>query len=194
MTRLRAGRLDGGPTGASALASADVPQPSNGVVADIGAPMAEAAVLGCVLRGRSPDAVRLLSQLTQDDWSVPVHAHVAAAATTLLQRGEPADPVTVLGQLRRQGTEAATTAAKDAGVLLIDLCQAAPALDAGHFYVRIVLEHSYRRRTQQAAVALLQACTSESIDGLRALVEREAASMTCSWLRVQALWRPPTTR
>ena len=63
----------------------------------IGEPLAEAAVLGCLLRGRPEQARSVLDVLDQDCWSVPQHAHVAAAARALLARGEPVDPVTVLG-------------------------------------------------------------------------------------------------
>ncbi len=54
--------------------------------------------------------------------------------------------MTVLGQLRRQGTENARTDSRDAGVLLVELCQAAPCVGNAGYYLRIVLEHAYRRR------------------------------------------------
>ena len=71
---------------------------------DLGEPMAEAAVLGCLLRTTSEHAAALLGAFVDEDLTVPQHRHVAAAARALLEQGHPIDPVTVLGQLRRQGT------------------------------------------------------------------------------------------
>ncbi len=93
----------------------------------LGEPLAEAAVLGYLLRTTSEHAAALLGAFVDEDLTVPQHRHVAAAARALLAHGHPVDPVTVLGQLRRQGTENARTDSRDAGVLLIELCQAAPA-------------------------------------------------------------------
>jgi replicative DNA helicase len=152
----------------------------------LGEPLAEAAALGCVLRG-GPDVAReVLSRLTPGDWTVPVHAHVAAAASALLSRGEPVDPVTVLGQLRRGGLENARTASRDAGVLLIELCQGAPTTSSAGHYVRIVLEHSYRRRAQQAAIRLQQAAETGSLKDLSAVIDREHAALTTCRQRIEA--------
>ena len=140
---------------------------------ELGEPLAEAAVLGCALQ-TTPDRARaLLAGLGEQDFTVPQHGHIAAAITALLGRGEPVDPVTVLGQLRRQGLEHAGTASKDAGVLLLELCQSAPTVGSGSFYARIVLEHSYRRRVQRAAVRLLQGAGYLPMADLADLVTRE---------------------
>lgn len=144
----------------------------------LGEPVAEAAVLGCLLRATSTQARMLLTLLTDEDFSVPAHAHVAAAARTLLQQGEPVDPVTVLGQLRRQGIENARTASKDAGVLLIELYQAGPCTGNALYYARIVLEHGYRRRTQQAALRLLAAAGTAAMERLHDLVDHERDALT----------------
>jgi replicative DNA helicase len=47
-------------------------------------------------------------------------------------------------------------------VLLVELCQGAPCTSSVRHYVRIVLEHSYRRRAQQAAARLQQASEAGS--------------------------------
>ena len=86
-----------------------------------GEPLAEAAVLGCLLRTTREYVAALLGALVDEDLTVPQHWHVASAARALLEQGQPIDPVTVLGQLRRHGTENARTASRDAGVLLIGL-------------------------------------------------------------------------
>ena len=152
----------------------------------IGEPLAEAAVLGCVLRATSEQARAVLGLLDEDCWSVPQHAHVAAAARTLLARGEPVDPVTVLGQLRRQGTENARTASREAGVFLVELCEAAPSVsNAGH-YARIVLEHAYRRRVQAAALRLLDAADTEDLTDLCRLVDDEHAAVSRAGHRAAA--------
>lgn len=144
----------------------------------IGEPLAEAAVLGCVLRAGPEQARALLSLLDGDCWSVPQHAHVAAAARALLARGEPVDPVTVLGQLRRQGAESARTADRDAGVLLVELCQAAPCVSHAGHYARIVLEHAYRRRVERAALRLQQAAETADLTDLCELVDAEHTALS----------------
>jgi replicative DNA helicase len=145
---------------------------------DLGEPLAEAAVLGCLLRTHRQHAAALLGAFTDEDLTVPQHRHVAAAARVLLEQGHPIDPVTVLGQLRRQGSENARTDHRDAGVLLVGLCQAAPCVSNASHYLRIVLEHSYRRRAQQAAARLLQAAEAGTLTALHELVECEHRALT----------------
>lgn len=154
---------------------------------EVGEPLAEAAVLGCLLRTTRAHAAALLSAFVDEDLTVPQHRHVAAAARALLeQQGHPIDPVTVLGQLRRQGTEHARTASRDAGVLLVELCQAAPSIsNAGH-YLRIVLEHAYRRRAQQTAGRLLQAAETGPLAALHDLVDHEHRALTAAHRRTTA--------
>jgi len=164
------------------------------VLAELGEPLAEAAVLGCALQTTPQHARALLAGLAEQDFTVPQHAHIAAAITVLLGRGEPVDPVTVLGQLRRQGLEHAGTASKDAGVLLLELCQGAPTVASGSFYARIVLEHSYRRRVQRAAVRLLQGAGHLPLADLADLVSREHHGITAQHRRATTPSRttPPT--
>ncbi len=167
-------------------APSPAPVPAGAQPIVIGEPLAEAAVLGCVLRATSEQARAVLGLLDEDCWSVPQHAHVAAAARALLARGEPVDPVTVLGQLRRQGVENARTASRDAGVFLVELCEAAPSVsNAGH-YARIVLEHAYRRRVQAAAVRLLDAADTADLTDLGRLVDDEHAAVTRAGHRAAA--------
>lgn len=158
---------------------ADRPGPATSVgPAGIGEPLAEAAVLGCLLRTTRAHAAGLLAELADEDFTVPQHRHVARAARTLLARGEPVDPVTVLGQLRRQGLEDARTTSTSTGVLLVELCEAAPAVGSAGYYARIVVEHSYRRRVQQAAARLLDAAQHASLAALAELIVREHAGIT----------------
>ncbi len=161
---------------------------------ELGEPLAEAAVLGCALQSTPQHARALLAGLAEQDFTVAQHAHIAAAITVLLGRGEPVDPVTVLGQLRRQGLEHAGTASKDAGVLLLELCQGAPTVASGSFYARIVLEHSYRRRVQRAAVRLLQGAGHLPLSDLAELVSREHHGITAQHRRATTPTRttPPS--
>ncbi len=153
---------------------------------EVGEPLAEAAVLRCLLRTDRQHAAALLAAFVDEDLTVPQHRHVAAAARVLLEQGHPIDPVTVLGQLRRQGTENARTASRDAGVLLVELCQAAPSVSNVGHYLRIVLEHAYRRRAQQTAARLLQAAETGSVTALHDLVEREHRALTAAHRRTTA--------
>ena len=150
---------------------------SDPIPCDLGEPLAEAAVLGCLLRTTAKHAAALLAAFVDEDLTVPQHPHVAAAARALLEQGHPIDPVTVLGQLRCQGSENARTASRDAGVLLVELCQAAPSVTSAGHYLRIVLEHAYRRRAQQTATRLLQAAETGSLTALHDLVEREHTAL-----------------
>ncbi len=156
----------------------------------LGEPLAEAALLGCVLRGSLTQARTLLEQLDDSDWVVPEHAHVAAAARVLLEHGQPVDPVTVLGQLRRSGLENAQTASRATAVLLVELCAAAPAISSADHYARIVREHAYRRRAQQAATRLLQAADSGSLDALAALIRDEYEALVQHHQRISGT-QPP---
>ena len=152
----------------------------------LGEPLAEAAVLGCLLQTTAAHARQVLGRLTEQDWSVPQHAHVAQAIRALLEGGVPVDPVTVLGQLRRQGLENAHTASTDAGVLLLELCQSAPTIASANHYTHIVLEHSYRRRVQTAALRLLRAAEHAPLDALTDLISAEHDAITNQQQRLAA--------
>ena len=156
------------------------------VGAPLGAPLAEAALLGCLLQTTPAHGREVMARLTEQDWSVPQHAHVPQAIRVLLEDGAPVDPVTVLGQLRRQGLEKAHTASRDAGVLLLELCQSAPTIASASHYTRIVLEQSYRRRVQTAALWLLRAAEHASFDALTDLTHAEHDAITNQQQRLAA--------
>ena len=157
----------------------------------LGAPLAEAAVLGCLLQTTPAHARQVLARLIEQDWTVPQHAHVAQAIGVLLERALPVDPVTVLGQLRRHGLDNAHTAYRDAGVLLLELCQTAPTIAHASHYTRIVLEHSYRRRIQTAALRLLRAAEHASLDALTDLITAEHEGVTAEQRRRRSPRRFP---
>ena len=183
---------------ATGLVSAGAPEPAGPagewapLAEPLGEPLAEAAVLGCLLQTTAAHARQVLARLTEQDWSVPQHAHVAQAIRALLEQGAPVDPVTVLGQLRRQGLENAHTASRDAGVLLLELCQSAPTIASASHYTQIVLEHSYRRRVQSAALRLLRAAEHAPLDTLTDLITAEHEAVTNAQRRLAAA--APATR
>ena len=84
--------------GANAAATAGRSDPT---WSQLGEPLAEAAVLGCLLRTTSEHAAALLGAFVDEDLTIPQHRDVAAAARALLEQGHPIDPVTVLGAHRR---------------------------------------------------------------------------------------------
>ena len=176
-----------GPAGDAELAG-----PVGEGAAPLGEPLAEAAVLGCLLQTTAAHARQVMARLTEQDWSVPQHAHVAHAIRALIEQGAPVDPVTVLGQLRRQGLDNAHTASTDAGVLLVELCQSAPTIASADHYTRIVLEHSYRRRVQSAALRLLRAAEHAPLDTLTDLISAEHAAIATQQQRLAAA--APATR
>lgn len=141
-------------------------------------PLAEAAVLGCLLATTPTHTAQLLEVLEEEDFTVPAHRHVLTAIRHLAGRREPVDPVTVLGQLRRQGSDTASTASRSAAVLLITLRESAPAVGSASYYTRILCEHTYRRRIQQAAVRLLQAAEHADLGTLHTLTEHEHDAVT----------------
>jgi len=139
----------------------------------VGCPEAEAAVLGALLRMPHTDAVALADRLEPDDFVDPRHRAVFGAVTDLLAEGVAADPVLVLGELRRSGAERSMTCDRSAGVYLFDLLAAAPAVvNAGH-YSRIVIEHRVRRRLHEAAERLSQVAGSSSLGLVREIVQSE---------------------
>lgn len=160
-----------------------------GSPAEVGCPEAEAAVLGCVLHLPAGQARALVDRLEVEDFADPRHRGVLAAARALLQRGEPADPVTVLGELRRCGLEASFAADRSAGVFLVDLYAAAPAVASAGHYLRVVLEHGWRRRVLEAGVRLQQAAGQSAVEDLHQLVCDELGAI----LHVRQRYAPSLT-
>ncbi len=130
----------------------------------VGCPEAEAAVLGCLLLMTQVDADGLAMQLDVDDFTDPRHRAVFEAARDCLLDDTPADPVTVLGELRRTGLERSMTADRSAGVFLAELLAAAPAVVSAGHYARVLVEHSFRRRLTVAADRLRQLAEAGSLE------------------------------
>jgi replicative DNA helicase len=109
---------------------------------------AEEAVLGAILA-----AGRLLAEVTavleEADFYRPAHRTIWRAILRLADRGEPTDPITVLGEL-----DAGELADVGGGPFLHTLVQAVPTVaNAGH-YARLVAETARRRRVIDLGVQL----------------------------------------
>jgi hypothetical protein len=102
---------------------------------------AEEAVLGAMLAsGRLLDEVAAL--LEEADFYRPAHRAIWRAMLRLADRGQPTDPVTVLGELADSGELADV----GGGPFLHTLIEAVPTVaNAGH-YARLVAEAARRRR------------------------------------------------
>ena len=136
----------------------------------IGCPDAEAALLGAaLLTGRADD---VLTGVTLDDFTTGLHQAVFDAMRHLIDRGEPVDPVTVLGEMRAAGT-VESRHGRDLGVSLVALAEGCPTATNHRHYRRTVLEHSYRRRVRQAGERLTQAAADTPLDELQQLTHRE---------------------
>ena len=110
---------------------------------------AEEAVLGAVLA-----AGRLLAEvaslLEEADFYRPAHRSVWRAILRLADRGQPTDPVTVLGELDDSGELSDV----GGGPFLHTLVEAVPTVaNAGH-YARLVAETARRRRVIDLGVRL----------------------------------------
>lgn len=101
---------------------------------------AEAGVLGAALL--DPRAVPLVTAIPAGDWYRPAHRHIAEAIAALVERGDPVDPVTVAGEIRRTGP---IERIGGPGALT-DLLHAAPVLAHAATYAETVARTAAARR------------------------------------------------
>jgi replicative DNA helicase len=107
---------------------------------------AEESLLGAMLlTARAIDDTAGI--VTPDDMYKPAHTHIHHAITTLHARGEPADPVTVADELRRDNLMDAI----GGPATLIALQANTPATSNAARYARIVADHALLRRLIAAA-------------------------------------------
>ncbi len=151
--------------------------PDRAVVTDIGCPASEVALLGCLLRLPSSRVLDVAQRLQADDLVDPRHRVVLAAALQVAVAGHDPDPTLVLGQLRRQGAERSFTADRAAGTYLLDVYGAAGVPANVDGYLRVVLEHRYRRRVVEASARLDAAAGTAALDELRQLVDEQVAGL-----------------
>src|SRR5215218_5825231 len=110
---------------------------------------AEEAVLGAILAaGRL--LVEVAALLEEVDFYRPAHRAIWRAMLRLADRGQPTDPVTVLGELHHSGELADV----GGGTFLHTLVEAVPTVaHAGH-YARLVADTARRRRVIDLGIRL----------------------------------------
>jgi replicative DNA helicase len=143
---------------------------------------AEEAVLGAVLA-----AGRLLAEVAalveEADFYRPAHRAVWLAVLRLSDRGQPTDPVTVLGEL----DHSRELADVGGGPFLHTLVQAVPTVaNAGH-YARLVADAARRRRVIDLGIRLAH---SDADPAVLAQLAGELADTTTARLGEQG-WAPP---
>ena len=141
---------------------------------------AEEAVLGAVLAsGRLLAEVAAL--LEEADFYRPAHRAIWRAMLRLTDRGQPTDPVTVLGELDDSGELADV----GGGPFLHTLVEAVPTVaNAGH-YARLVAETARRRRVIDLGIQLAH---SDADPAVLAHLAGELADTTTAprWARLGA--------
>ncbi len=111
---------------------------------------AEQAVLGGMML--SKDAIAdVIDKIVGEDFYRPNHASVFAAICDLYGRGEPADAVTVAGELDRRGLLPRIGGAP----YLLDLIQCVPTAANAGYYASVVAEKSTLRRLVQAGTRVV---------------------------------------
>jgi hypothetical protein len=143
---------------------------------------AEEAVLGAVLASG-----RLLAEvaglLEEADLYRPAHRAIWRAILRLADRGEPTDPITVLGELEQAGELADV----GGGPFLHTLVAAVPTVaNAGH-YARLVAETARRRRVIDLGIQLAH---SDADPAVLAHLAGELADTRTAALGERA-WEPP---
>jgi hypothetical protein len=142
---------------------------------------AEEAVLGAILT-----AGRLLAEvaavLEETDFYRPAHRAIWRAILRVADRGQPTDPVTVLGELDDSGELADV----GGGPFLHTLMEAVPTVaNAGH-YAQLVVETARRRRVIDVGIRLAH---SDADPGVLAHLAGELADTTAT--HGGHSWEPP---
>ncbi|MDP9398620.1 MAG: hypothetical protein M3P96_12750 [Actinomycetota bacterium] len=151
----------------------------------IGCPEAEAAFLGALLLA-PPRAAEALVGVMEDDFTDPRHQVVFAAMVELVDQGVPADPVTLLGHLRRTGRLRPFTADREPGAFLIDLAAACPLPASVQHYRAVVLEHALLRRAHEAGERVQQAAEGGDPDVLLGVLDGEHRAVLAAAARLRA--------
>jgi replicative DNA helicase len=153
---------------------------------EIACPEAEAALLSCLLRGRRITVGMLARQVNAEDFTDPRHRLVLAGIKHTLEAGVTPDPVSVLGTLRRLALLPSFLDDKSAGPLLAELYAAAPVPESAWHYLRVVLEHRFRRRVAEAGGRLLDQAGRADVESLARTVAEEWVALSAQRSRMQA--------
>lgn len=131
---------------------------------------AEKALLGACLQSNT--ALDEASEVIHaGDFYRPIHATIFTACTVLAERGEPADPVTVAGQLQRDGNLVLV----GGGPYLLTLIEAMPSASNARYYAEQVAEAAVRRRLLETGQRAMQHAAGHG-DAIEA-VERVRADL-----------------
>jgi replicative DNA helicase len=142
---------------------------------------AEQAALGAVLAAGQL-LVEVAGQLEEADFYRPAHRAIWRAVLRLAGRGQPTDPVTVLGELNDNGELADV----GGGPFLHTLVEAVPTVtNAGH-YAQLVAETARRRRVIDLGIRLAH---SDADPGVLAHLAGELADTTTA--HGGRGWEPP---
>lgn len=156
----------------------------------IGCPEAEFALLGCLLRLPAARVIDIARRMDGEDLVDPRHRAILAAAVTVAACGTDPDPILVLGHLRAIGLETSFTDDRPAAVYLSDVFTGAGVPANVEAYLRVVLEHAYRRRIVEAAERLLQVAGLASLPDLRELFEEQVTAVRQACARSGAATAP----
>ncbi len=148
---------------------------------------AEQAVLGAILAaGTIP--VEVLATVEEADFYRPAHRTVWRAIGRLADRGEPIDPVTVLGELQHTGELDDV----GGGPFLHTLVASVPTVaDAAH-YARLVAELAHARRVNDLGIRLAHLPADADPAELAHLAAELAKATTTTAAGGPRGWEPPT--
>src|SRR5215217_3008841 len=147
-------------------------QPPHNLEAEVGAVLASGRLLA-----------EVAALLEEADFYRPAHRAIWRAMLRLTDRGQPTDPVTVLGELDDRGELADV----GGGPFLHTLVQAVPTVaNAGH-YARLVADAARRRRVIDLGIRL---ANSDADPGVLAHLAGELADTTTA--HGGPSWEPPT--
>jgi len=126
---------------------------------------AEQSTLGAMLMER--DAVaRTVELLTADDFYRELHRKIFTAIVTLFDKGEPADLITVVEELRRKGQ-----LGEDGPAYLTALIEACPSAANVESYAKVVSEKSILRKLLTASGEISNLAYGE-VDDVNDLVDQ----------------------
>jgi replicative DNA helicase len=144
---------------------------------------AEEAVLGAVLAsGRL--LAEVAGQLEEADFYRPAHRTMWRAILRLADRGQPTDPVTMLGELHDSGELADV----GGGPFLHTLIEAVPTVANAAHYARLVADTARRRRVIDLGIRLAH---SDADPAILAHLAGELAESTTAARIGERSWEPP---
>ncbi len=156
------------------------------IPAPIGCVEAERGVLGGLLCLPAAEARAVTDHLQPADFTDPRCAAIFEAVVALTAAGTPADPIAVVGHLRRTGQERCFTADRDPAVFLADMLTALPSLGNLAHYRRICVEHSARRRARDASVRVAQVAEQGDLATARQVTTDELLAVIDAYDRIGA--------